>query len=304
LNTDLVVVGSGLFGLTIAERCARELGLKVLVLDRRTHVGGNAYSAPDPETGIEVHQYGAHLFHTSNDRVWEYVNRFTSFTGYSHRVFTNFRGRIYPMPINLATMCEYFGQALTPAQARALVHEQAGEIESAAATNLEEKAVSLIGRPLYEAFIRGYTAKQWQTDPTSCPARSSAGCRSATTSTTATSTTRLRGPATNGYTRWMETMADHDHIEIRLEDGVRRPPRRHRRQLAGRLHRTGRRVLRQRARVAVVAHDRPGDLGGAGRRLPGHVGDELRRRGRARSRGSSRRGTTSPRAWTTVSDKR
>ena len=90
---DLVVVGSGLFGLTIAERCANDLGLKVLVLDRRHHVGGNAYSAAEPETGIEVHQYGAHLFHTSNERVWEYVNRFTKFTNYQHRVFTIYQGR-------------------------------------------------------------------------------------------------------------------------------------------------------------------------------------------------------------------
>jgi UDP-galactopyranose mutase len=217
LNTDLVVVGSGLFGLTIAERCARELGLKVLVLDRRTHVGGNAYSAPDPETGIEVHQYGAHLFHTSNDRVWEYVNRFTSFTGYSHRVFTNFRGRIYPMPINLATMCEYFGQALTPAQARALVHEQAGEIESAAATNLEEKAVSLIGRPLYEAFIRGYTAKQWQTDPKELPAAIISRLPVRYNFDNRYFNDTHEGLPTHGYTAWLEQMADHDNIEVRLE---------------------------------------------------------------------------------------
>ena len=84
---DLVVVGSGFFGLTIAERCANELGLKVLVLERRHHLGGNAYSEADPETGIEVHVYGAHLFHTSNEKVWEYVNRFTTFTNYQHRVF-------------------------------------------------------------------------------------------------------------------------------------------------------------------------------------------------------------------------
>jgi UDP-galactopyranose mutase len=217
LNTDLVVVGSGLFGLTIAERCARELGLKVLVLDRRTHVGGNAYSAPDPETGIEVHQYGAHLFHTSNDRVWEYVNRFTSFTGYSHRVFTNFRGRIYPMPINLATMCEYFGKALTPAQARALVHEQAGEIESAAAGNLEEKAVSLIGRPLYEAFIRGYTAKQWQTDPKELPAAIISRLPVRYNFDNRYFNDTHEGLPTHGYTAWLEQMADHDNIEVRLE---------------------------------------------------------------------------------------
>ena len=89
---DLVVVGSGFFGLTIAERCANELGLKVLVLERRHHLGGNAYSEAEPETGIEVHKYGAHLFHTSNERVWEYVNRFTTFTGYQHRVFAQLPG--------------------------------------------------------------------------------------------------------------------------------------------------------------------------------------------------------------------
>ena len=84
---DLVVVGSGFFGLTIAERCATELGLKVLVLERRHHLGGNAYSEIDPETGIEVHVYGTHLFHTSNQKVWDYVTRFTTFTNYQHRVF-------------------------------------------------------------------------------------------------------------------------------------------------------------------------------------------------------------------------
>ena len=93
---DLVVVGSGFFGLTIAERCANELGLDVLVLERRPHLGGNAYSEVEPETGIEVHKYGAHLFHTSNERVWEYVNRFTTFTGYQHKVFARYRGRSTP----------------------------------------------------------------------------------------------------------------------------------------------------------------------------------------------------------------
>ena len=92
MNPDLIVVGSGFFGLTVAERVADDLGLKVLVIDRRSHIGGNAYSAAEPETGIEVHQYGAHLFHTSNVPVWEYVNRFTKFTPYVHRVYTNYRG--------------------------------------------------------------------------------------------------------------------------------------------------------------------------------------------------------------------
>jgi UDP-galactopyranose mutase len=217
VNTDLVVVGSGLFGLTIAERCARDLGLRVLVLDRRSHIGGNAYSAPDPATGIEVHQYGAHLFHTSNQRVWEYVNGFTSFTGYSHRVFTNFRGRIYPMPINLATMCEYFGRALSPTEARALVAEQAGEIDSDHAQNLEEKGISLIGRPLYEAFIRGYTLKQWQTDPKELPAEVISRLPVRYNFDNRYFNDTFEGLPTNGYTAWLSKMADDDRIEVRLD---------------------------------------------------------------------------------------
>ena len=217
LNADLVIVGSGFFGLTIAERCANELGLKVLVLERRHHIGGNAYSEPDPETGIEVHVYGAHLFHTSNEKVWDYVTRFTRFTPYQHRVFTIYDGRVFPMPVNLATICEYFGKAMSPDEARALVAEQAGEIDSADAQNLEEKGISLIGRPLYEAFVRGYTLKQWQTDPkeldpaiiSRLPVRYNFDNRYFND--------KYEGLPVDGYTAWLTRMADHPNIEVRLE---------------------------------------------------------------------------------------
>jgi UDP-galactopyranose mutase len=106
---DLIVVGSGFFGLTVAERTASQLDKRVLVLDRRDHIGGNAYSEAEPETGIEIHRYGAHLFHTSNKTVWEYVNQFTEFTSYQHWVFTIYRGQVYPMPINLAAISQFFG---------------------------------------------------------------------------------------------------------------------------------------------------------------------------------------------------
>ena len=213
---DLVVVGSGLFGLTIAERCANELGLDVLVLDRRHHIGGNAYSAPDPETGIEVHQYGAHLFHTSNQRVWDYVNRFTSFTGYQHRVFTKYQGQVYPMPLNLGLINQFFGRSFTPDQARALVAEQAAEIDSKDAQNLEEKGISLVGRPLYEAFIRGYTLKQWQTDPKELSAAIITRLPVRYTYNNRYFNDTYEGLPTNGYTKWLENMADHDKIEVRL----------------------------------------------------------------------------------------
>jgi UDP-galactopyranose mutase len=225
VNADLVVVGSGFFGLTIAERCARELGLRVLVLDRRNHIGGNAYSSPDPETGIEVHRYGAHLFHTSNKRVWEYVNRFTGFTGYQHRVFTIYQGRVYPMPVNLATICEYFGRYLTPGEARALVAEQAGEIDSAEARNFEEKGISLVGRPLYEAFFRGYTAKQWQTDPKELPAAIVSRLPVRYNFDNRYFSDTYEGLPVDGYTAWLERMAEHPNIEVRLSTdffGLRR----------------------------------------------------------------------------------
>jgi UDP-galactopyranose mutase len=214
VNADLVIAGAGLFGLTVAERCARELGLRVLVADRRDHIGGNAYSEVEPSTGIEVHRYGAHLFHTSNERVWDYVNRFTAFTDYRHRVFTIFKGRVYPMPINLGTICEYFGRAMSPDQARALIAEQAREVTEPA--NLEEKAISLIGRPLYEAFIRGYTAKQWQTDPRELPAEIITRLPVRYTFDNRYFADRYEGLPVDGYTAWLERMADHPRIEIRL----------------------------------------------------------------------------------------
>jgi len=213
---DLLVVGSGFFGLTIAERCAAELDLKVLVLERRYHLGGNAYSEFEPETGIEVHKYGTHLFHTSNERVWEYVNRFTDFTNYQHRVFGKYQGQVYSLPMNLALINTFFGKSHTPDEARALIAEQASEIDTKDAKNLEEKAISLIGRPLYEAFIKGYTAKQWQTDPkelsadiiTRLPVRYNFDNRYFND--------KYEGLPVDGYTAWLERMADHPNIEIRL----------------------------------------------------------------------------------------
>ncbi len=221
MNVDLVVVGSGLFGLTVAERCASDLGLKVLVIERRYHLGGNAYSEKDPETGIEMHVYGAHLFHTSNKKVWDYVNRFTAFTGYQHRVFSVYRGRVYPMPINLATVCEYFGKVMSPQQARSLVAEQAKEFDSANASNLEEKGISLIGRPLYEAFIRGYTAKQWQTDPRELPPEIISRLPVRYNFDNRYFSDTYEGLPVHGYTAWLEKMADHPNIEVRLNTDFR-----------------------------------------------------------------------------------
>jgi UDP-galactopyranose mutase len=213
---DLVVVGSGFFGLTVAERAARELGERVVVLERRGHLGGNAYSEAEPQTGIEVHRYGAHLFHTSNRRVWDYVRRFTDFTSYQHRVYSISGGQTYPMPINLGTICQFFGRSLRPDEARALVRQHAAEIDAREVHNLEDKAISLIGRPLYEAFIRGYTEKQWQTDPRELPAEVISRLPVRYTFDNRYFNDAFEGLPVDGYTAWLERMADHPLIDVVL----------------------------------------------------------------------------------------
>jgi len=215
MGADLVVVGAGLFGLTVAERIA-SAGRRVVVLDRRDHLGGNAWSEVEPTTGIEVHRYGAHLFHTSNERVWEYVNRFTSFTDYVHHVYTSHRGEVFPMPINLGTINQFFRSSHGPDAARALVAEQSAELDGKRPENLDEKGVSLIGRPLYEAFIRGYTAKQWQTDPRDLPASIISRLPVRFTYDNRYFNDTYEGLPTDGYAAWLTRMADHPNIEVRL----------------------------------------------------------------------------------------
>ncbi len=215
MDTDLLVVGSGFFGLTIAERAA-QAGLKVTVIDRRSHIGGNAYSEPEPETGIEVHRYGAHLFHTSNERVWEYVNRFTSFTNYVHRVYSTHNKQTFALPVNLHTINQFFNAAYTPDEARSLVREQAGEFDVDTAKNFYEKGIALVGRPLFEAFFAHYTAKQWQTSPeklsgdivSRLPVRYNYDNRYFND--------KYEGLPVDGYTAWIERMADHPNITVHL----------------------------------------------------------------------------------------
>jgi UDP-galactopyranose mutase len=215
-TADLVVVGSGFFGLTVAERAAEQLGLRVVVLERRDHLGGNAYSENDPDTGIEVHRYGAHLFHTSNERVWNYARRFTDFTGYQHRVFTVAEKRTFSLPINLATICSYYDRHLTPDEARDLVRSEAAELDPSDATNLEDRAVALIGRPLYETFIRGYTEKQWQTDPRDLPPDIISRLPVRYTFDNRYFSDRYEGLPVDGYTAWLRRMASHPNISVEL----------------------------------------------------------------------------------------
>ncbi|MBA1835115.1 UDP-galactopyranose mutase [Corynebacterium wankanglinii] len=214
---DLIVVGSGFFGLTVAEQAASELGKRVLVVEKRSHIGGNAYSENEPETGIEVHKYGAHLFHTSNERVWEYVNRFTDFTDYQHRVFAMHDGTAYQFPMGLGLINQFFGRYYSPEEAKKLIEEQREGLDPAAATNLEERGIALIGKPLYDAFVKHYTAKQWQTDPTDLPPEIISRLPVRYTFNNRYFNDTYEGLPVDGYAAWLERMASSDLIDVRLD---------------------------------------------------------------------------------------
>ena len=214
--TDLVVVGSGFYGLTVAQQAADRLGLKVKVIEQRNHIGGNAYSEFDPETGIEVHKYGSHLFHTSNERVWDYVNRFTAFNNYKHLVWAKHNDDLYPMPINLDTINKFFNRSFDSEQAEGFIKGQISEGQAASASNLEERAIALIGEPLYEAFIKGYTEKQWQTDPKLLPADVINRLPMRFTTEHRYFNDKYEGLPLAGYTAWLENMANHSNIEVSL----------------------------------------------------------------------------------------
>ncbi|MCH4160062.1 MAG: UDP-galactopyranose mutase [Bifidobacterium sp.] len=216
MNADLVIVGAGLFGLTIAQQAVEHTGATVEIIDIRNHIGGNAYSYFDEETGAEIHQYGAHLFHTSNQRVWDYVNRFTSFTNYVHRVYATHEGEVFPLPINLGTINQFFHAHYTPAEAKALLDEQAGELAGTDPENLNDQGISLIGRPLYEAFIKNYTAKQWQTDPSHLPASIIKRLPVRFNYNNRYFKDTWEGLPTDGYTAWFKRMIDDERIHVHL----------------------------------------------------------------------------------------
>lgn len=212
----VVVVGSGLFGLTIAEQFASQRGTSVLVLEKRSHIGGNAWSEFDKETGIEIHKYGSHLFHTSNKRVWDYLNKFTNFTNYQHRVWTSHQNKVYPMPINLGTICEFFGRQMSPTEAKKLIDSHKKEIDIEP-LNLEEKAISLVGRPLYNAFIRDYTKKQWQTSARDLPASIISRLPVRYDFNSRYFNDVYEGLPVGGYAAMLESMSNNSLISVRLE---------------------------------------------------------------------------------------
>ena len=215
-----IIVGAGFFGATVAERLASR-GEKVLVIDRRKHVAGNAYSYRDEKTGIEIHQYGSHIFHTDNEEVWNYITRFTEFNDYTHTVPTRHNGELYPMPINLDTINKLYDTNMDAEEAEKFVAEEArrdcerlGIVEP---KNFEEKGISLVGEKLYSTFIKHYSEKQWSTAAENLsaeilkriPVRYSHDDRYFMDA-------KHQGIPVNGYGKIVENMLNSENIEVRL----------------------------------------------------------------------------------------
>jgi len=215
---DYLIVGAGFAGSVLAERLAAGLGKRVLLVDRRPHIGGNAYDHLN-EHGVRVHRYGPHIFHTNSDKVVAYLSRFTGWREYEHRVLAHVDGMLVPMPVNLTTLSRLYGRPFSAAQAQQFFEERREAI--GAVKTSEDIVVSQIGRELYEKFFRGYTRKQWGLDPSELDRAVAARVPARTTADDRYFTDSFQMMPLHGYTRLFENMLDHPNIDISLETDFR-----------------------------------------------------------------------------------
>ena len=210
MKYDYLIVGAGLFGATFAQR-ATDAGKSVLVIDKRPHVGGNVYT--EDVEGIAVHKYGAHIFHTNDRRVWEYVNRFATFNRYTNSPMANYRGELYSLPFNMLTFNKMWG-VVTPDEAKAKIEEQKKKSGITEPQNLEEQAVSLVGTDIYEKLVKGYTEKQWGRPCNELPAFIIKRLPVRFTYDNNYFNALYQGIPTEGYTAMVERMLE--GVEVRL----------------------------------------------------------------------------------------
>lgn len=213
---NIYVIGSGLFGSVLAERIASQLNLRVIVIEKRNHIGGNCFTFTDKDTGINCHKYGSHIFHTSNQEVIEYVSQFMKLNHYRHQVFTRHNGKIYQMPINLSTINKFFNKQLNPCECKIFLSNLIAHQKVSEPQNFEEQAISLIGSELYKAFIRGYTLKQWQRDPKDLPAYIIKRLPFRTNYCADYFLDYFQGIPTEGYTPFFQRLLNNPLIEVRL----------------------------------------------------------------------------------------
>lgn len=210
---DYLIVGAGFSGSTLAERLASQLGKKVLLVDKRPHIGGNAYDCYD-EAGVLIHKYGPHIFHTNSKQVFDYLAKFTKWRAYQHRVLAAVDGQLVPIPINLDTINQLYGLHLSSSELEkwfASVAETREQVLTA-----EDAVVTKVGRELYEKFFRGYTRKQWGIDPSELDAAVTARIPTRTNRDSRYFTDTFQAMPLHGFTRMFENMLDHKNIKILL----------------------------------------------------------------------------------------
>ncbi|HET1794971.1 TPA: UDP-galactopyranose mutase [Streptococcus pneumoniae] len=207
---DYLIVGAGLFGAVFAHEAALK-GKKVKVIEKRNHIAGNIYTRE--EEGIQVHQYGAHIFHTSDKEIWEYVNQFAEFNRYTNSPVANYKGEIYNLPFNMNTFNKLWG-GVTPAEAQVKIEEQRAILNGKTPENLEEQAISLVGTDIYEKLIKDYTEKQWGKPTTELPAFIIRRLPVRLTYDNNYFNDTYQGIPIGGYTQIVEKMLDHENIDV------------------------------------------------------------------------------------------
>lgn len=210
MKYDYLIVGAGLFG-SIFAREATDAGKRVLVIDKREHVGGNIYT--ENIEGIEVHKYGAHIFHTNSERAWEYANRFAKFNRYTNSPVANYKGELYSLPFNMYTFNKMWG-VVTPEEAERKIAEQRRNAGITEPKNLEQQAISLVGTDIYERLVKGYTEKQWGRPCTELPAFIIKRLPVRFTFDNNYFNALYQGIPTDGYTAMIERMLE--GVEVRL----------------------------------------------------------------------------------------
>ncbi|MFO1057783.1 MAG: UDP-galactopyranose mutase [Dongiaceae bacterium] len=215
---DWLVVGAGFAGSVLAERLASQRDERVLLIDRRCHVGGNAYDRFDA-AGLLIHQYGPHIFHTNSAAIVDYLSQFTAWRPYEHRVLASVDGRLLPIPINLDTVNRLYGLSLSSAELEGWLAARAEPV--ARIRTSEDVVVSQVGRDLYEKFFRGYTRKQWGLDPSELDKSVTARVPTRTSRDDRYFTDRFQMMPAHGYTRMFERMLDHPNIKIMLQTDFR-----------------------------------------------------------------------------------
>jgi len=214
-SQSLAMVGAGLSGAVIGRQLA-EAGHRVTIMDSRGHVAGNCHTKRDESTGVMVHVYGPHIFHTDDAEVWEYVNAHMKFMPYKNRVKTTSGGRVFSLPVNLHTINQFFGTTMRPDEARAFITEQQADTTITDPQTFEKQALRMIGRDLYEAFFKGYTMKQWGCHPRELPASILKRLPVRFNYDDNYFFHRFQGMPEHGYTQMVESILDHANITVHL----------------------------------------------------------------------------------------